>query len=63
MVPHHQGAIRMAHAELAEGSNPQLKKIATGIVIDQAKEIGQMNSWRSDWPAPQRERRSGGAGA
>jgi uncharacterized protein (DUF305 family) len=53
----------MAHAELAKGSNPQLKKVATGIVTAQAKEIGQMNSWRSDWPAPQRARRSGGAGA
>jgi uncharacterized protein (DUF305 family) len=49
MVPHHQGAIRMARAELARGKNAQLRSIATGIVADQAKEITQMNSWRKKW--------------
>jgi len=55
MIPHHQGAIRMARAELAKGVNPQLRGIATAIVAAQAKEIGQMNSWRTGWygqPSP-----------
>ena len=55
MIPHHQGAIRMARAELAKGNDAQLKKIATGIVAAQTKEIGQMNTWRQGWygaPSP-----------
>lgn len=55
MIPHHQGAIRMARAELARGSDPELKKIATAIVTAQKKEIEQMNSWRAQWygsPSP-----------
>jgi uncharacterized protein (DUF305 family) len=49
MIPHHQGAIRMARAELAKGINPQLRTIATGIIAAQAKEIGQLNAWRTSW--------------
>jgi uncharacterized protein (DUF305 family) len=49
MIPHHQGAIRMARAELAKGKDSALRKIASGIVADQAKEIRQMNSWRKAW--------------
>jgi uncharacterized protein (DUF305 family) len=49
MIPHHQGAIRMARAELAKGKNTKLRSIARGIVSAQAKEIRQMNSWRKAW--------------
>ena len=49
MIPHHQGAILMARAELQKGKDPELKKIATAIVAAQTKEIRQMNSWRKQW--------------
>jgi uncharacterized protein (DUF305 family) len=49
MIPHHQGAIRMARVELANGTNPQLRSIATGIIAAQTKEIKQMNTWRTSW--------------
>ena len=49
MIPHHQGAIRMARAELQKGKDPELKRIATAIVAAQTKEIEQMNSWRKQW--------------
>jgi uncharacterized protein (DUF305 family) len=55
MIPHHQGAIRMAHVELAKGNDPRLKAVARGIVAAQTKEIRQMNAWRTDWygePSP-----------
>jgi len=55
MVPHHQGAIRMARAELAKGKNRRLRRIARNIVRDQAKEIRTMNAWRKAWygaPSP-----------
>jgi len=49
MIPHHQGAIRMARAELAKGKQRQLRRIARAIVKAQAKEIRQMNVWRTAW--------------
>ncbi len=49
MIPHHQGAIRMALAELSGGRDPQLKTIANGIIAAQTKEINEMNRWRAAW--------------
>jgi Domain of unknown function (DUF305) len=42
MVPHHQGAIDMAQAELQYGQNPQLKTVAQEIIVDQMQEIALM---------------------
>ena len=49
MVPHHQGAIAMAKAELANGTQPALRKMATDIISAQTKEIAQMKQWRKAW--------------
>ncbi len=49
MIPHHQGAIRMARAELANGQSPELKELAEAIVDAQANEIDEMNTWRIEW--------------
>jgi hypothetical protein len=43
MIPHHQGAIEMAKAELRYGRNEQLRRIAQGIVVDQQQEIAAMH--------------------
>ena len=42
MVPHHQGAIAMAQAELRYGHNEQLRRIAQEIIVDQQQEIVAM---------------------
>jgi uncharacterized protein (DUF305 family) len=42
MVPHHQGAIDMAEAELVSGANPQIRRIAEEIIVDQQQEIAAM---------------------
>jgi DUF305 family protein family protein len=42
MVPHHQGAIDMAKAELKYGHNEQLRRIAQEIVVTQQQEIPVM---------------------
>jgi uncharacterized protein (DUF305 family) len=42
MLPHHQGAIDMAVAELRYGKNEQLKRIAQEIIVDQQQEIAAM---------------------
>jgi uncharacterized protein (DUF305 family) len=42
MVPHHQGAIDMAQAELRYGHNEQLRRMAQEIVVTQQQEIAAM---------------------
>src|SRR6266436_8432074 len=42
MVPHHQGAIDMAKAELKYGHNEQLRRLAQQIVSTQQREIAVM---------------------
>ncbi|HVL94693.1 MAG TPA: DUF305 domain-containing protein [Solirubrobacteraceae bacterium] len=46
MIPHHQGAIAMAQAELARGENPELKALAQAIIGAQQREIDAMNDFR-----------------
>lgn len=46
MVPHHMGAIAMAKAELANGSNGELKALAQSIIQDQTAEIKEMQIYR-----------------
>ena len=43
MVPHHQGAIDMAQAELRYGRNETLRRIAQEIVVQQQQEIAAMH--------------------
>jgi uncharacterized protein (DUF305 family) len=42
MISHHQGAIEMAKAEVANGDNVDAKSLAQTIVTTQETEIGQM---------------------
>jgi uncharacterized protein (DUF305 family) len=42
MVPHHQGAVDMAQAELKYGHNKELRRLAQEIVATQQKEIAFM---------------------
>lgn len=49
MIPHHQGAIRMAEIELEQGEDAEVKALAETIIEAQAAEIEQMNAWRLAW--------------
>jgi uncharacterized protein (DUF305 family) len=42
MISHHQGAIEMAKAEIANGENVDAKRLAQTIIDTQQAEIGQM---------------------
>ena len=42
MVPHHQGAIDMARAELKYGRNEQLRRLSQEIIVTQQQEITAM---------------------
>jgi uncharacterized protein (DUF305 family) len=47
MMPHHQGAIDMAKAELTYGKNPVMRRMAEEIIVDQQSEIQAMQLWLS----------------
>ncbi len=42
MIPHHQGAIAMAQAELRYGTNEQLRRLAQEMIVTQQQEIVAM---------------------
>ena len=45
MIPHHQGAIDMAKAELIYGTDPVMHRLAQEILVDQQSEIDAMRLW------------------
>jgi uncharacterized protein (DUF305 family) len=45
MEQHHKGAIDMAKVVLANGKDPQVKKLAQGIIDAQEKEIATIDAW------------------
>lgn len=55
MIPHHQGAIRMARIEMESGENSHLMALSQEIIDAQSREIEEMNAWREEWygsPSP-----------
>src|SRR5262249_44105500 len=52
MIPHHQGAIDMALAELRYGRDKRLRRLAQEIVVDQQQEITVMHLVLGDTPTP-----------
>ena len=48
MIPHHQGAIDMARAELEHGDNPWAKEMAQKVIDAQEQEIADMIAWLAE---------------
>ncbi len=44
MIPHHQAAIEMSQAELRDGRNELLRRMAQEIIVTQQQEIGAMQA-------------------
>jgi len=49
MIPHHEGAVAMAKLALEKSKRPEIKTLATAIIGDQTKEIGDMTGWYKSW--------------
>lgn len=49
MIVHHEGAVDMANAVLANSKRPELLKLAKDIISAQTKEIDMMKAWQKSW--------------
>jgi len=48
MIPHHQGAVAMAEAELAKGTDPKVRAMAEEVIRTQRAEIETMQTWLAE---------------
>ena len=49
MIVHHQGAVQMAEATLANAKHDEIKQMAHAIITAQTAEIAQMKEWQKSW--------------
>lgn len=49
MIPHHESAVEMAQMALEKSNHQEIKTLATNIINDQNKEIGDMTAWYKNW--------------
>ena len=51
MLPHHQGAVKMAEIQLKHGSDRQMNRLAKDIIRTQTAEIKLMQRWLAQHPS------------
>jgi uncharacterized protein (DUF305 family) len=48
MIAHHRGAIEMAETVLEYGADPEIRKLAEGVIAAQKAEVAAMRKWLLD---------------
>ena len=48
MIPHHEGAVGMARAEIANGTDPKIRALAEEVIRTQQAEIKTMQTWLAE---------------
>ncbi len=49
MIPHHEGAVRMAKDALGKAGHAEIKTLAEAIIKAQESEIKKMTEWKTEW--------------
>lgn len=57
MIPHHAGAVEMARAEIANGTDPKVRAMAEEVIRTQQAEILKMQTWLAERQAAKKEAR------
>ena len=49
MIPHHEGAVKMAQEASTKSTRPEVKQLSKDIISSQQTEIKQMQEWKKAW--------------
>ena len=49
MIPHHEGAVKMAQEASTKSTRPEVKQLSKEIISSQQTEIKQMQEWKKAW--------------
>lgn len=49
MIPHHEGAVKMAKDALQKSTKDEIKTLANAIIKAQESEVRQMKEWQTAW--------------
>ena len=49
MIPHHEGAVKMAQDASTKSTRPEVKQLSKEIISSQQTEIKQMQEWKQAW--------------
>jgi uncharacterized protein (DUF305 family) len=57
MIPHHEGAVEIARAEVASGTDPKVQVMAEAVIRTRQADITKMHTWPAKRRAAKKEAR------